>query len=440
MSATDLTAGHVPRRLHYAWVVAGVTFVVIMFSSSVQGVYSLLIEPLMAEYHWGRAETTLPASVMIVFYGITGPFAAAALVRFGLRKVVISALVAVASGALLVTQATRPWHLVMAWGVILGIGMGCMATVLASSVASAWFVEKKGLVMGLLVSAGTAGQLIFLPANRMLVSHFSWRAAAFVIASATLAGVPLVWFFIRNQPEDKGLIAYGALPGWKTPQRPRRPIHLAFQGLRDASTSGMFWILFGSFFVCGVSTSGLVQMHWFESTHDHGIGRATASAMMVGIGVFDLIGVLLSGWLVDRVDPRRLLFGYYGIRGLSLLILNQVLALGAGNVGALGVFMSYGLGWAATVPPTIALAHRCFGSIRGGVVYGWLFAAHQLGGGFAAWFSAVTRDATGSFQMAYILGGGCCIVAALGVLRIRIPDPTTVTDISPAPTPEPVLV
>ena len=430
-----------PRtRLHYAWVVAGVTFFVILFAASVQGVYSLLIEPLMAEFGWSRGATTLPASVMIMFYGMTGPFAAALLVRFGLRKVVIGALCSVSTGALLVTQASRPWHLVAAWGVVVGIGMGCMAGVLASSVASAWFVQRRGMVTGMLVAASTAGQLLFLPVNRMLVAHFSWRAAAFVIAAATLAAVPLVLAFVRNKPEDMGLSAYGAPEGWMTPARPTNPIGLAVRGLRDASSSGMFWILFGSFFVCGVSTSGLVQIHWFESTHDHHIARATAGALMVGIGVFDLIGVLTSGWLVDHIDPRRLLFGYYGIRGLSLLMLNQVLGLGAGHVGTVAVLMSYGFGWAATVPPTIALAHRCFGPSRGAVVFGWLFAAHQLGGGFAAWFSAATRDATGSFQLSYIIGGALCIVAAIGVLQIRLPVEAPAAGTAGIPDPQSVLV
>ncbi len=273
-------------------------------------------------FGWSRSVATLPASVNILVYGLTGPFAAALTVRFGLRTVVTGALAAVATGALLVTQSTHPWHLVIAWGIIVGVGMGCMATVLASTVAAAWFVEKQGMVTGLLVAAGTAGQLVFIPTNRLLVQSFTWRAAAFVIASATICAIPLVVLFIRNKPEDKGLTALGAPAGWQTPPRPDHPIRLAFQGLRDASRSGIFWILGGSFFVCGVSTSGLVQMHWFESTGDHHIAKATASTLLVGIGVFDLMGSLASGWLCDRVDPRRLLFAYYGMRGLSLLMLN----------------------------------------------------------------------------------------------------------------------
>lgn len=425
-----------PRKTHYAWVVAGVTFVVILFASSVQGVFSLLIQPLMSEFGWSRSVATMPASVNILVYGVTGPFAAALTVRFGLRKVVTGTLAAVATGALLVTQSIHPWQLVIAWGIIVGVGMGCMATVLASTVAAAWFVEKQGMVTGLLVAAGTAGQLVFIPINRLLVQSFTWRAAAFVIASATIVAVPLVLLFIRNRPEDKGLTALGAPIGWRTPDRPDHPIRLAFQGLRDASRSGIFWILGGSFFVCGVSTSGLVQMHWFESTSDHHIAKATASTLLVGIGVFDLMGSLASGWLCDRVDPRRLLFAYYGLRGLSLLMLNQVLDLGATNPGLLVVLIFYGLDWVATVPPTIRLAHQFFGPGKGSVVYGWLFAAHQLGGAFAAWFSATTRDSTGSFQLSYVFGGIFCIVAALGVLRIRPPS-WVVEDAS---TREPALV
>ncbi len=416
---------------HLAWRVAFVAFIVLLFSSSVRGTFSLLINPLMKEYGWSRSVTTLPASVNMFVFGFTGPFAAALMVRFGLRKVVTASLCTIAFGALAGTQATQPWHLIIAWGVVMGLGMGCTATVLASSVATTWFVEKRGMVTGVLVASGTAGQLLFIPLNRMLISHFSWRAANVVIAGATGVGIIMVMLFLVNRPEDRGVRAYGAPDDYVAPTRSANPLGQAISGLRDVWKSGMFWILWGSFFVCGVSTNGLVQTHWFEAADDHHIAKATAGALLVAIGVFDLLGSLASGWLTDRYDPRTLLFAYYGLRGLSLFALENVLSLGTSNVALLVVIAFYGLDWVATVPPTIALANRIFGPQKGGIIYGWLFAGHQLGGALAAWGAAEMRDWTGSYRLAYTVGGVLCLVAAMGVLRISTPDTTGYAKVLP---------
>lgn len=421
-------------RLHYAWVVFATTFLVLVFSSSVRGVFSLLIQPLMDEFGWDRGVTALPASVNILVFGLMGPFAAALMVRYGLRRVVMLGLVLTAVGSLLATQSTAPWHLVLSWGVVMGVGGGCLASVLASTVAATWFVERRGMVSGMLMAASTAGQLLFIPVNRHLVSTYSWRASSVLIAIATLSGIPLVAAFVRNRPEDLGLVAYGAPAGHATPHRPDRPLALAMQGLRDASSSGMFWILFGSFFVCGVTTSGMIQTHWFEAAADHGIAKPTAASLLVAIGVFDLCGSLASGWLTDRFDPRRLLFVYYGLRGLSLLAFEDVLSRGAHSPVLLVVIAFYGLDWVATVPPTMALANQLFGRERGSVVFGWLFAAHQLGGAMAAWLAAVSRDWSGSFRLAYTVGGVLCLVAAVASLRIGRADDTPATGV-PAPVP-----
>lgn len=398
--------------------VAAATFVLLIFTSSTRGVFSLLIEPLMDEFGWSRSATSVPAAVNILVFGLMGPFGASLMATIGLRRVVCAALSLIAFGSLLSTQATAPWHLVVSWGVFAGVGMGCTATVLASTVANIWFVEKRGQVTGILMAATTAGQLVFMQANRILVDRFSWRLAGLVIAVATLSGIPLVLAVVANRPEDRGLQAYGAPPGYETPQSARGAVSLAFTTLRGIRRSGMFWILFGSFWVCGVTTSGMVQTHWYEATSDHGFSKVTAANLLVVIGVCDLLGAVGSGWLTDRVDPRKLLFAYYCLRGISLFFLDDMLKLGPRNIGLLVVIAFYGLDWVATVPPTISLANEIFGRTRGGVVYGWLFAAHQLGGALAAWFAAASRDWSGSFRLSYFVGGLLCLAAGVGCLGI----------------------
>jgi predicted MFS family arabinose efflux permease len=274
------------------------------------------------------------------------------------------------------------------------------------------------VVTGALMAATTAGQLVFMQIHRALIDAYTWRAASVVIALATVAGIPLTIAFVRDKPEDKGLRAYGSPVGYRTPPRSPHPIRLAFQTLRDIRGSGIFWILFGSFGVCGVTTSGMVMTHWYEAASDHHITRHSAANLLILIGVCDLLGALGSGWLTDRVDPRKLLFAYYGLRGLSLFALESALRGGATNAALLVIVTFYGLDWVATVPPTIALANQLFGRERGGIVYGWLFAAHQLGGAVAAWLAAQARDWTGSFQLSYTVGGVLCLCSAVGVLGI----------------------
>jgi MFS family permease len=409
----------VSGRIHRAWIVALATFVVILFSASVRGAITLLIEPLMKEFDWRRGSVTAAASINLALFGLMGPFASALMIRFGLRRVVTAALFAISVGSVLSTQATAVWHLWLSWGVVMGIGQGCLATVLAANVASAWFVEKRGTVTGALTAAGSVGTLVFIPLNERLVSSFSWRFVCVTIAAATLLAVPLVVGFIRTKPEDIGLSAYGAPTGYVTAQRTGNPIVSAFTTLRDLSQSAMFWLLLGSFTVCGISTSGLIQVHFVPAAIDHGITQSAAAKLFVLIGVFDLVGAIGSGWLTDRFDPRLLLFGYYGFRAMSLFLLDSTLGHGASNAAVWGVVMFYGLDWIATVPPTIALANQIFGPQRGSIVYGWLFAGHQLGGAAAAWLAAQSREATGSYATSFVVAGICCLGAAFGVLRIK---------------------
>ncbi len=394
------------------------TFVVLTLSASVRGVFGLLISPLSNEFGWSRSQITTSTFINLMLFGLMGPFAAALMVRFGMRKVVVAALLLMGLGALLSTQASESWHLWLSWGLLMGVGQGCLASVLAASVASTWFVSRRGMVSGLLTAAGTAGTLIFLPLNEWLVRNYSWRFVAVTICLTSAAAIPLVLIFVRNRPEDKGLRAYGAPENYVPPDRTQNPLGMAFRGLVQSLNSGIFWVLFGSFTVCGVTTAGLVLVHFTDAASDRGISTQTAAGLVVLIGVFDLLGALGSGWLTDRFDPRILLFTYYALRGLSLLVFDHTLGLGSRSMVLLVVLALYGLDWVATVPPTIALANQLFGKERGPVVYGWLFAGHQIGGGFAALLAGWSRDATGSFQTAFVVGGISALVAGFACLRI----------------------
>jgi MFS family permease len=404
------------KRIHYAWVVAAVTFIALMGAAGFRATPSVLIVPLQHEFGWNRAVISVAVSINLVLFGLTGPFAAALMDRFGLRVVTVGALITVATGALLTTVMDAPWQLYLLWGVVVGLGTGCMASVLAATVAGRWFVHRRGLVLGALTAAGATGQLIFLPWLGWLAQNPGWRLASIAVAAAALSVVPIVAIFLRNRPSDLGLRAYGATETDSTPAAVGSPIMNAFRGLRLGVRSRDFWLLGGSFFICGASTNGLIGTHLIPASIDHGMTEVTAASLLAVIGVFDVVGTLASGYLTDRFDSRWLLFFYYGLRGLSLLLLPYV--FGSPAFALILFIVFYGLDWVATVPPTVQIARRVFGAQNFAIVYGWIFAAHQIGAASIAFAAGAVRTVFGDYQIAFMSSGLLCLVAAGLVLRI----------------------
>jgi sugar phosphate permease len=404
------------RRVHYAWVVAAVTFIALLGAAGFRATPGVLIVPLQQEFGWNRAVISAAVSINLVLFGLMGPFAAALMDRFGLRVVTVGALVTIAAGASLTTLMNAPWQLYLLWGVVVGVGTGCMASVLAATVATRWFVQRRGLVIGALTAAGATGQLIFLPALGWLAQTSGWRFSAVTVAVAAVAVVPVVAIFLRNRPSDVGLRAYGATEADPAPTASGSPIANAFRGLRLGVRSRDFWLLGGSFFICGASTNGLIGTHLIPASMDHGMAEVTAASLLAVIGVFDVVGTLVSGYLTDRFDSRRLLFAYYGLRGLSLLFLPY--AFGMPNFALILFIVFYGLDWVATVPPTVQLARKVFGQQNFAIVYGWIFAAHQIGAASIALAAGAARTFFGDYQLAFMSSGLLCLVAAGLVLRI----------------------
>ena len=410
------------RRPHLAWVVAAVTFVTLLGASGFRSTPGVLMVPLEEEFGWSRTVISAAVAVNLVLFGLAGPFAAAAMTRFGVRRVVLAALGLVAIGSGLTVVMTAAWQLVLLWGVVVGLGTGAMAGVLAATVATRWFVARRGLVIGALTAAGATGQLIFLPLLAALADGPGWRWSSLAVTVGALLVMPLVLAFLRDSPADLGLRPYGAAEDIPVapPVAPANPVGTALRALREASHTGAFWLLAGSFAICGATTNGLIGTHFIPAAHDHGIASTSAAGLLALVGVFDIAGTLGSGWLTDRVDPRRLLLWYYGLRGVSLLALAPTLA--DGGPGLLGFVVVYGLDWVATVPPTVALCHEVYGRERGTVVFGWVFASHQLGAAAAASAAGALRTALGDYLVAFLAAAALCAVAALITQGIRRPE------------------
>lgn len=404
------------KKPHYAWVIFVVAFITLLGASGFRSTPSILIDPLHDEFGWGRGTIGTAVSINVLLFGFIGPFAAALQMRFGLRRITIIALLIISLGALGTTQMTAPWHLYLLWGAVVGTGSGCMATVFASTIAARWFVARRGLVMGALTAATASGQLVFLPLLTRLATALGWRTVGVTIAFCALAVVPVVGLFLRNSPADIGILPFGAPADYEPPTALTNPIRSAMSALNDARRDNIFWLLWGSFFVCGLSTNGLIQTHFLSAANDHHVAATTAAGYLALIGGFDVIGTIASGWFTDRYDPAKLLIFYYAIRGVSLLFLDPTLAQGGFGLG--GFMMLYGLDWVATVPPTVALCIERFGVKRGPLVYGWVFAGHQVGAAVAATGAGYLRDTTGSYKSSFVIAGVCCMFAAYGSSRL----------------------
>ena len=419
------------RNIHYGWVMVAVTFFAALVSAGTVGAPGVFIVPLQHEFGWSTAEISSALSIRFILFGLMAPFAAALLNRYGLRNVTLAAQLIVVSALLASLAMTKVWHLVALWGVLIGVGTGMTALVLGATIATRWFAERRGLVVGILTASVATGQLVFLPLIASLTDHFGWRVALGLVCVALCVAAFAVLLLMRDRPSDVGLRPYGDKGSEPLPAPPatNAPILAAALGtLRDASRSRVFWILFATFFICGASTNGLVQVHLIPMCLDFGIPQVQAASLLAAMGIFDFFGTIVSGWLSDRYDNRWLLFWYYGLRGMSLLFLPFT----DFSFYGLSLFaMFYGLDWIATVPPTVRLTAQRFGAERANLVFGWIFAGHQLGAGAAAFGAGLSRTLLASYLPAFFMAGVLCIIAALLAISI-VRQPKQVAVAAPA--------
>ena len=406
------------RGIHYGWIVVGVTFLTMLVAACAVGAPGVLIGPLQSEFGWDIADISAAFAVRLALFGLAGPFAAVLLNHFGVRRVATAALALIGIGVICSFAMTSLWQLFLFWGLVVGIGTGLTAMVLGATVATRWFVARRGLVLGLLGASTAAGQLIFLPAFAALSDAYGWRLALSLLLAMLFVTTVAILFLMRDRPSDVGLLPYGAT---EPPAESSQPASFwamlasPILVLAEASRSVTFWVLFGTFFICGATTNGLVLTHLIAICGDFGITSVMAAGMLAAIGIFNVIGTIGSGWLSDRFDSRWLLFWYYGLRGLSLLYL-PFTDFGFYELAIFSVF--YGLDWLATVPPTVKLAADRFGA-KSTIVVGWIFAGHQLGAAVAAYGAGFVRSVYATYLPAFYVAGLLCLIAALAVFAVR---------------------
>jgi sugar phosphate permease len=413
-----LAAAMAARSLYYGWIVAGATFLVMLATAGAMGAPGVIMQPLEKEFGWSSADISSALALRIALFGLMAPFSAPFINRFGARPVVAVAVAMICLGVLASMAMTELWQLVALWGVVVGVGTGLVALVLGATVATRWFVERRGLVVGMLTASNATGQLIFLPLLAKLTQDYGWRIALGLVVAMLLVAGLVALLTLRDRPADLGLAPYGAKTIEPPPKQVVRLSAMMASPLRvlyDVWSSRTFWILFATFFVCGLSTNGLIQTHWVSLCGDYGVAPVAAAGALAAIGAFDFVGTILSGWLSDRYDNRWLLFIYYGLRGLSLILLPFT---GFSVVGLSAFAVFYGLDWVATVPPTVRLTAERFGAEKANLTFGWIFTAHMLGAAAAALGGGISRTEFATYLPSLYVAGVACVIAAALVLTI----------------------
>jgi sugar phosphate permease len=435
MASSGFAAALARRNIHYGWVIVGVTLLTTVVTAAAMSTPGVLIVPLENEFGWNNEQISSALAIRLMLFGLFGPFAAAFMNRYGVRAVMVSAVILISTGFLASLAMRQVWQLVLLWGIVVGVGTGLTAMVLAVTVATRWFNARRGLVMGIFAASNATGQLVFLPLIAQLATSYGWRMAlVFVCCMLAVAGL-VALMLMRDRPSDIGLPLYGETAVSPPPATGAGLLSLLLSPLvvlKEAARTPVFWILFGTFFVCGCSTNGLIQTHFVTLCHDYGLPAVTAASVLAMMGIFDFVGTIGSGWLSDRFDARWLLFWYYGLRGLSLLYLPFTDFTFYG-LSLFAVF--YGLDWIATVPPTVKLTADRFGREKAGIVFGWVFAGHQIGAASAAFGAGLVRTEYSTYLPAFFVAGALCIIAALAVVTVRKSSGAIVGVAAPAAAP-----
>ena len=405
---------------YYGWFILAICFLTTLTSAGVRSSPSVLIHPLEAEFGWSRALIASAVSMNLLLFGIAAPISGWLIDRFGPRKVMLGSLTLLILGVSGTMTMNQFWQFFLVWGVIVGLGAGGVGSVLTATVGNRWFVAKRGLVLGILGSASSAGQIIFLPLFMAMITYAGWRLGSMALIVVALILLPLIYLFMRDDPAEVGLEPYGAgqskvasssgLAGLRGMRSGKASITL-----REVVRAPTFWLLAGSFFVCGGTANGLIGTHLIPHEIDLGIPQIAAASILGVMGGLNIVGTIFSGWMIDRVQPQRWLALVYALRGVSLLVLPFVQ-----DVSGFFVFaVIYGLDWFATVPPSMAITADTFGRENVGKVYGWIFMSHQIGAAIMASSAGALRTWLGDYQFAFLSGGVIAMIAAGLALQIK---------------------
>ncbi len=418
-----------PRRtLHYAWVVLGALVVVMLLGSGLRAVFGVFIKPMETTFGWDRAALSGAAAISLLLLGAAGPIVGWLADQWGPRRVIFLSAILLGLGAMLSSRVSALWQIYITCGVLMGLGAGGVGMSTGAALAARWFEARRGLVMGLVGGAMSAGQLVIVPLAVWFTLSYGWRQSFLYLGVLLLViALPLTLLFIRDDPAQKGLAAYGAGQAARAGE-PAAPPEGRTR-VAHAMQVPAFWLLAGTFFICGYTSNGLVLTHLVPHAAEHGFSEMHAAQALGVMGAMNILGTVASGFICDRFGRKGPLAFYYGVRGLSLLFLLYVW-----NVPSLHIFAAiFGLNYISTVPPTTTLTANIFGRYSVGSLSGWIFFAHQVGAALGAAVGGWVFQSSGSYSWAFISAALLAFLAVPMALAIKEAPVTRTPEPTPAP-------
>ncbi|HZE35432.1 MAG TPA: MFS transporter [Candidatus Eisenbacteria bacterium] len=417
------------QSLYYGWILLAAVVFVVLAGSGIRAVFGVFIKPIEAEFGWTRQQLSGAAALSLFVLGAVGPAVGWLADIWGPRRVMLLAAATLGVGTVLASFVAHLWQLYASAGVLMAMGAGGLSMATISTIAARWFVARRGLILGILGGAMSAGQMLVVPLSMIIIHLYGWRSSFLWLGiGVLLVALPLILAFVRDDPKDMGLEPYGKgtpagkVFGGATDER-RVPVS-------EAMGIPAFWLLAITFFVCGYTSNGLVLTHLIPHAAEHGFSEMHAAQALGLMGAMNIVGTVLSGWICDRYGRKGPLAFYYGVRGLSLIFLLYVW-----NVPSLHIFAAiFGLNYISTVPPTTTLTANIFGRLSVGALSGWIFFSHQVGSAIGAWAGGAIFDATGSYSWAFLSAAAMAFAAAglsllikevpVGAKRTRRPTPS----------------
>lgn len=420
------------QSLYYGWILLAAVVFVVLAGSGIRAVFGVFIKPIEAEFGWTRQQLSGAAALSLFVLGAVGPAVGWLADIWGPRRVMLLAAATLGVGTILASFVAHLWQLYASAGVLMAVGAGGLSMATISTIAARWFVARRGLILGILGGAMSAGQMLVVPLSMVIIHLYGWRSSFLWLGiGVLLVALPLILAFVRDDPKDMGLEPYGKgtpagkVFGGATDER-RVPVS-------EAMGVPAFWLLALTFFVCGYTSNGLVLTHLIPHAAEHGFSEMHAAQALGLMGAMNIVGTVLSGWICDRYGRKGPLAFYYGVRGLSLIFLLYVW-----NVPSLHIFAAiFGLNYISTVPPTTTMTANIFGRLSVGALSGWIFFSHQVGSAIGAWAGGAIFDVTGSYSWAFLSAAVMAFVAAglsllikevpVGAKPTRRPTPTGAT-------------
>ncbi|MBY4605175.1 MULTISPECIES: MFS transporter [Bacillus] len=406
------------KRLHYAWIIVSVTFLILLAVQGVRLSFGAFVEPWERQFSMDRGTISLISTISFIVYGISQPVIGRLVDKWGARAVLSWSALLTGVSIFLTYLVTSPWQLFLLYGLGVSLGVGGASNVAASVLVVNWFSKKRGLAFGIMEAGFGAGQMLLVPGSLMLIHWFSWKLTVVVLGLLLIVIVfPAALLMLRNNPSEKNTEPIGGLAAAEK-ETASKTTALSVTGMFRMK---QFWFLILPFLICGFTTVGLMDTHLIPFSHDHGFSTTVTSAAVSLLAGFNIAGILLSGIVADRWSSRKILCFLYAVRALSIVILiysHEPYLL-------LAFAILFGLVDFATVAPTQMLATQYFQNYSIGLMIGWLSLAHQIGSALGAYVPGVIYTVTGEYTLAFYLSIGMLVLAS--VMNVLLREPAGVT-------------